>query len=104
MLRDFAISMLPGVPYLAGILIFGMAGNMLRDRQVKLSSPTYVALSLLVVTSLVATCYNLEHGPRAVMLMWHGVFGASFTLLITVSGLFALPKAQEVPAHTIAKK
>jgi hypothetical protein len=101
---DFAISLLPGVPYLAGILIFGTAGNMLFDRQVKLSSHSYIALSLLVVTSLVATCYCVDHGPRAALMLWHGVFGASFAFLITVSGLFAVTKAQAVLAHSTARK
>jgi hypothetical protein len=95
--------MLPGMPYIVGILIFGTAGNMLRDRQVKLSSIVYVALSLLVVTSLVATCYHVEHGPHAALLVWHGVFGATFSFLITVSGLFDLPQAQRTLARSIAK-
>jgi hypothetical protein len=103
MLREFATSMLPGVPYLAGILLFGMAGNALYDRQIKLPSYAYVSLSLLVVTSLVATCYSVDHGPRAILLVWHGIFGASFAFLITVSGLFALPKAQGVHAHSAKK-
>jgi hypothetical protein len=89
MLQDLAMSTVQHLPYLAAIIIGGLTGNAIADRQIKLPSVFYVALALLFVVALCSQGYLIEHGTRAMLLLSNAICGGTIAFALCVSGEFA---------------
>jgi hypothetical protein len=103
MLQDLTLSTLQHLPYIAAIIIGGLSGNAIADRQIKLPSVLYLTLAFLFVVSLCSQGYYLEHGPRVMGLLTNAICGALLAFALTVTGEFA-PGKRPTGAPPLTRK
>ena len=93
MLQDMIAQAPAHIPYLLAIILGGLAGNSVADRQIKLPAPFFIVLAFAFVASLVGSAYCLEHGPWLTMVLLNAVTAGCLSFALTCGGDFVQPRA-----------
>jgi len=77
----------PVLPYLTGIVVGGLLGNLLYDSGYRLSGAVFATLGIALVAAIAGDAHYLNVGPFSALLVVHGLTGFLLAFPLCAGGI-----------------